>query len=124
MFSALFSWLTGGGKTADKVIDTVSAGVDMAWFTEEEKSIAAAKVLDFKLKWMKATSGQNLARRVIAFGVVGLWILIIVIACFARIWSVDASNFLFQVLTDIVSLPFTVIIGFYFAAHMVGKLKE
>jgi len=119
-----FNWLTGGGDTAKKVIETASSGIDMLFFTDEEKSIAGQKVLDFKLKWLQATSGQNLARRVIAFGVVGLWIAVIVLACFVRIWSVDASDFLFKVLTDIISLPFTVIIGFYFAAHMVGKLKE
>lgn len=121
---SLFSWLTGGGDTANKVIETASSGLDMMFFTDEEKSIAGQKVLDFKLEWLKATSGQNLARRVIAFGVVGLWCLGVLTACVAQLISPEYSKFIFSVLKDIVGLPFTVIIGFYFAAHMVGKLKK
>ncbi len=120
---SLFSWLTGGGDTANKVIETASSGLDMMFYTDEEKSIASQKILDFKLAWLKATSGQNLARRAIAFGVVGLWILLVLTACIVRIWSTDGSDFLFKVLKDIVSVPFMIIIGFYFAAHVLGKLK-
>lgn len=120
----LLSWLTGGGKTASKVIDAASSGIDMAFFTDEEKSIANQKVLDFKLEWLKSTSGQNLARRFIAFGVVALWILAIVVACIAKLFSDAYSQFLFDVLKEIISMPFTVIIGFYFAAHIVRGLKK
>ncbi len=121
---SLFGWLTGGGDTANKVIETASSGLDMLFFTDEEKSIAGQKVLDFKLEWLKATSGQNLARRFIAFGVVGLWCLGVLAACIAKLFSEGYSEFLFTILKDVVGLPFTVIIGFYFAAHMVGKLKK
>lgn len=120
----LFSWLTGGGDTASKVIETASSGLDMMFYTDEEKSIAAQKVLDFKLAWLKATSGQNLARRIIAIGVVSLWILLVLAACIVRIWSEEGSNFLFNVLKDIVNTPFMIIIGFYFAAQIIDRFKN
>ena len=40
--------------------------IDEQQFTEQEKSQANFKALDYKLKWLNATQGMNLARRYIA----------------------------------------------------------
>ena len=119
----LFSWLTGGGETAGKVIDTVSNGLDMAFYTDEEKSQHNLKVLDFKIKWMKATSGQDLARRLIAVGVVGLFIVAVAMIIISWPFMPEYSKFIFEVMKDLVLVPFSAIIIFYFGGHAVGKLK-
>ncbi len=121
------NWLAslfGGGKTTDKIVDGVIDGVDAMFFTDEEKSVANQKVLDFKLEWMKATQGQNIARRIIAVGVTAMWLLAGLIILGAQAFGhVEFSKFAFTYLKDVVSTPFAIIIGFYFAAHIMGKLK-
>lgn len=124
---SFFSFLTGGSKTAEKVIDGVSSGIDMVFFTDEEKSIASKKVLDWKLEYAKATAGQSIARRVIAFIVSGLWAFLIIISVVAGLISgkdSESVKFLFEIMKDIVNPPFMIILGFYFLAHVVGNARK
>lgn len=114
-----FSWITGGTETANKVVDGVVDGFDMVFFTPEEKSIASQKILDWKLAYAKASSGQNIARRVIAIGVSGLWALLIVIAVIAKAFEQDAfCDFIFNMMKENVNTPFSIVLGFYFLAHV------
>ena len=56
-------------SNTDKVLDMVSGvggWIDGQQFTEQEKSEASFKVLEYKLKWLNATQGMNLARRYLA----------------------------------------------------------
>jgi hypothetical protein len=120
----LLSWITGESKAAEKAIDGVTNGLDAMFFTDEEKSVANQKVLDFKLKWAQATSGQNLARRYISLLVVALWVLLVVLTVFLKLIGSESSDFVFNILKDIVNNPFMLIIGFYFAAHIARGLKK
>ena len=119
----LLSWLTGESETAGKVVDGVSSGLDMMFYTDEEKAIAAHKVLDFKIEYAKHTQNQSVARRVIAFIVAGLWGFLNLLAVLLYFISEDSSNFVFKVINENINMPFMIIVGFYFAAHIVGKLK-
>ena len=76
---SFFSFLTGGSKTAEKVVDGVSSGIDAMFFTDEEKSRASQQILDWKLEYAKSTAGQSIARRVIAFAVTGMWCFVILL---------------------------------------------
>ena len=91
---------------------TVLAGIDKTFFTNEEKS-------DFFLQYLAATQPQNLARRMIAVIVVILWAFLILAG--VAVYKLDAgySMFIFDTLRDVVNAPFSIIIGFYFAAHVV-----
>ncbi len=121
----LLSWLTGGGGTANKVVDAAVDGLDALVFTDEEKSRAGQKILDFKLKWLTATSGQNVARRVIAIAIVALWVATIVLAIGLQLLgATEKSDFVFLTLKDVINTPFMVVIGFYFAAHLARGIKN
>lgn len=115
----LLSWITGT-STADKVIDKVSNGLDSIIFTEQEKSDASLKRLDFVLEYMKATAPQNVSRRVIAVIIVALWAALIMLGVLLQLvgWTKDAE-FIFQTLSELVNEPFMIVIGFYFLAHVV-----
>lgn len=119
-------WITGGGKAAEKVIDGVYDGLDAAIYTDEEKSRASQKVLDWKLEWLKATSPSRVARRIIALIVTGTWALLIAAAVTAKACGADAfSDFIFKTMQENVNTPFAVILGFYFAAHLpIGKRAQ
>ena len=60
-------------SSPDKVLDMASGVgnfIDETFYTDQEKADAKIKLLDYKLKWLNATQGQNLARRycAVAFG--------------------------------------------------------
>lgn len=119
-----FSWLTGSSDTANKVVDSAVSGLDVMFFTDEEKSQASQKVLDWKLKYLKATAPQNVARRAIAIMVVALWMFLILLGVGMEMLGAHGiSKFIFDTLTENVNTPFGIIIGFYFAAHVVRGFK-
>ena len=123
---SFWSFLTGGSRTAEKVVDGVTSGVDAMFFTEEEKSVANQKILDWKLEYAKATAGMSISRRVIAVSVTGMWMMLVVLMVIFGI-AFGGNHFtvlfLFDIMKDIVGVPFSIILGFYFLAHVVGKGK-
>lgn len=119
------TWLTGGSKVVDKGLDMVDRGVDMAIYTGEEKAIASQKILDWRLKWIDKTSPQNLARRHIAYAIVGLWTYLVLLAVHVYLfWDEKKAEFIFNVLKDIVTNPFLMTMSFYFIAHIVRANKS
>ena len=94
-----------------KNTETVLSGIDKAFFTKEEKS-------EYFLKYLGATQPQNMARRLIAIIVVALWAALILLAAAVFPWMPDWSEFIFKTLRDNVNTPFSIIIGFFFAAHL------
>lgn len=118
----LLSWFTGDNKNVGSVIDGVKSGLDSAFYTEQEKAESDQKVLDFTLEYLKVTSNQSMARRIIAFIVVGVWATLLILAVVIQPFSEDYSLFIFNVLKDSVKDPFSIIIGFYFATQMLKGL--
>ena len=81
-FSALFS------SNADKVLDMASgvgSFIDESFHTDQEKSDAKQELLNWKLKWLNATQGMNLARRWIAFAFVINFILAFQVCLWASV---------------------------------------
>jgi len=120
----MWSWLFGNSKNTEKVVGGVVDGLDAMFFTDEEKSVAAQKVLDFKIEYAKHTQNQSVARRVIAFIISGLWGALNLIAVALYFISEPASQFVFKVIESNINVPFMIVVGFYFAAHVVGKLSK
>ena len=126
----------GTDKAAGKLIDNVSAGLDKLVYTSEEKADDAAKSVTearmMVIDWMKATSGQNLARRIIALSIVFIW-LMQYISCMClnvvAIWITDSDKVMAS--ADVIGNyaekmngAVMLILGFYFAAPYMGKMVE
>lgn len=121
---SFWSNLFGSSETVDKIVSGgISAG-DMVFYTPEEKAIAEQKLLEFRLRYMEATNPQNVARRVIAFMVVGLWVFLILLGVAAKPFSAEYSDFVFKVLKDVVDTPESIVLGFYFLTHMVRSARS
>ncbi len=105
-------------EDVSKIVDGAVAGMDKMFFTKEEKAEANQKLSEWYLKYLAATESQNLARRFIAMIVVGLWATLVVIGVTVRMFNEGMSDFIFRVLTEVVMTPFSIIIGFYFLAHV------
>lgn len=122
-------------EDGEKIIDGAVKGLDAMFFTDEEKSRANAKLGEWYLKYLAATEGQNLARRLIAIIVVYLWAGFALLAAFARaveIWfqrgaeqyAHPLSDFILALLVEVIMIPFGVVIGFYFLTHTVRAYKK
>lgn len=70
--------LFGTEKALSAVVDGVSNGLDALVYTDEEKAQDAAadrsEARKMVVGWMAATQGQNLARRLIALSITGVWL--------------------------------------------------
>jgi hypothetical protein len=120
---SIWSKLFGAPEVISKGVDAVINAGDALVFTEEEKSRANQKILDFTLRYVTATSGQNIARRLIAIMVVGVWTVFSVGAFILAIWSgfstapgpENALEELIGVMDALVSDPVSIVMAFYFA---------
>lgn len=126
---SIFSVLFGGGSAATKTVETATGMMDNAFYTDQEKATNKNKMLDWYLKYQGATAPQNVARRMIALIVTALWATLIIVAVVAHLLETTHGNdsfsqFVFNTLKENVNLPFSIIIGFYFAAHVLRGLKN
>ena len=121
---SFLSWLFGGGKAAAKVVDGVISAADKLVFTDEEKAEFAAKTREWFLRYLEATKPQNVARRLIAIVVSGMWAALVLTALAAKaLGADDFAAYALKLLADVVQTPFSLILGFYFAAHVVRASK-
>lgn len=123
---SIFSWITGTSKSADKAVDGVISGIDAMFFTDEEKSRANMKALELKIEFAKATAGMSISRRIIVVMVSSAWLLLVLLAAGLGIWlgkDANSVRWLIELLTDVVMQPFSIIVGFYFLAQVVGNAR-
>lgn len=115
----LLGAIFGSSETSQELVKGAVLGIDKMIFTAEEKAEASQQLAAWWLKYLAATQPQNLARRLIALVIVLLWALLVVVG--VAVWKVDPaySGFIFSTLDNIVNDPFLMIMGFYFAAHIV-----
>ena len=122
------------GSNPDKVLDMASGVggfIDETFYTDQEKSEASFKLLDFKLKWLNATQGQNLARRycAIAFGL--NFILTFQICVMVVLYGFFTGTDTTAVIDNIISLVASfqlgwimlTIIGFYYGKEFIPSKK-
>lgn len=122
----IFSWITGSSKSAEKAVDGVVNGIDAMFFTEEEKSHAAMKAFELKIEFAKATTGMSISRRIIVVMVCTAWLLLVMAAAVLGVWlgkDAPSVRYLIELLTDVVMQPFSIIVGFYFLAQVVGNAR-
>ncbi|MCX2780413.1 hypothetical protein [Microbulbifer thermotolerans] len=119
--------------------EVISKGVDAAIktgdalvFTEEERAEYNQRVRDWLLKWQQATSGQNLARRLIAIAVTTVWlvesivglVLTVVAAFHPENSALSKSAAACWAAAQQMSLPAGVVLTFYFAPNKIGEAVQ
>ena len=124
---SIFSWITGNSKSAEKAVDGVVNGIDALFFTDEEKSKASLKALELKIEFARATAGMSISRRIIVIMVSAAWLLLVLLLAIMGVLlgqESPAVEYLFRLLTDVVMQPFSIIVGFYFLAQVVGNARK
>lgn len=136
MFS-LIGKMFGTEKALGAVVDSVSRGLDALVYTDEEKAGDAAKerteARQMVVSWMRATQGQNLARRLIALSITGVWlsmyllsVLFNMIAVFSEQSSEQfiAVSAIAQISANDMNGAVMLILAFYFAAPHMGDIAK
>ena len=121
----IFDRIFGTSGTVEKAVDGVISGVDAMFFTDEEKSTANLKLLEAKIEFYRATQGSRLARRVIAFMLVGVFLGMIIFGlAMQAIGNAALAQHAYNVANDTLGTPVAVVIGFYFATQMIGAARK
>ncbi|MEC4725840.1 hypothetical protein HWQ46_09820 [Shewanella sp. D64] len=123
--------LFGSSHAVNAMVDGVTNGLDALVYTDEEKSLDAAKerseARGMLVNWMAATQGQNLARRFIALVIAGIWVFqyfTVTLLSIISIWAGDPEGF--EKAANVIghnaeqmNAAMMLVLGFYFAApHM------
>ena len=120
---SLFQNLTSTHESVNTVTKGIYNGLDKAFFTDEERSVANQKILDFELRMAEATAPQNRARRLIAVEVTRAWfIMLFITAGFSVFGTAEAAKQLYELMLVAVTPPFTIIVSFYFYKRIRGDV--
>lgn len=145
MFSAIGQTLGkmfGTDKAVSGIINHTANAVDKIWYTDEEK--AADQTRDttearkLVIAWLDSTKGTNVARRVLAFIIVGAWISLFLLgglmtaACSfipdpALIEQVRESSAILSAMGKAIGEDADMILIFYFGPHLmkaIGGLRK
>jgi hypothetical protein len=133
---SLLGKMFGTDKAVTSVVDNLSNGIDKLVYTAEEKaediSADRSEARKMFIEWMRTTSGQNLARRIIALIVTGVWVLQYLIAMalsLISVWVTDPKKWLASAkligdYAEQMNGAMMLILGFYFAAPHLGKIVD
>jgi len=135
---SIFGKMLGSEKALAGIVNGATSALDKLYYTDEEKAEDAAKsrseARGMVIKWMEATGGQNLARRVISLVVTAVWIFQYVLVMIMGAISpwVDAGTAAKIMLSSesisenaqSMNGAMMLILGFYFAAPHMGKIAE
>jgi len=120
----MFGWLFGGSKAADKTVNSISNGLDKLVYTDEEKGDAHRAGVELFIEYQRATQPQNLARRLIALILVGLFAALVLLVASVWPFNKEYAKFVFTLLTDVVVTPVGIIIAFYFVRSLIPGARK
>jgi len=107
MFGILGS-IFGSDKSKDKIVEGAYNGIDMAFYTDEEKAIANQKKQEFYVNLLKAYEPFKLAQRLLALLYSIPYVSIVTYGVLIR------DNILVNSINDALGLQTLVILSFYF----------
>ena len=99
------------------IIENGVKAVDSVFFTDQERSA-------FLLEYMKATTPMALSRRMIALAVTALWVLGVLVCGVLLFVESEKYGIMAGFMAETINTPFSIIIGFYFLAHVVQRGKN
>lgn len=116
-------------RSAEKLIDAATRGVDAVWYTEEERAQTRAELRDWYIKLLDSMQAYNVAMRALAFIVGAVWASHLIVATLlyiaaAFICPIDAetcraataASAIDEQLKAHINEPFFLVMGFYFGA--------
>jgi hypothetical protein len=138
---SFFGRIFGTEKALEGVVDGVSKSLDALVYTDEEKAGDAAQdrseARKMVVEWLAATQGQNLARRLIALSITGVWLSMYLVSVLSGMFAVFTNNSgvitaekfnqistLSQKAAFDMNPAVMLILAFYFAAPHMGDIAK
>lgn len=123
-----WSWITGGGKAVDAaatIATDISSGIDVMFYTDEEKAQAKQKATETWLKLFEiekdAAGPRAITRRIIAVAITVQWILMLNAGLiFLITGNIVSANAVFDLMPT-VTAAVGAILGFYFGPNMIAR---
>lgn len=129
-----FSKLFSSSKSVEQTVETVNKGVyngiDMMFFTDEEKNTmsneAQGKILDFHLalaeKVRDESSIRSITRRILAVMIMSVWVLLVLAAAvLIIIGKKEEFDAIMALLATISSIVLSVVV-FYFGPEVISRI--
>ena len=104
----------GSSETGAKIVDGAFKAADAMFHTDQEKSELGFKFAELRIKFAESTTGSRLARRYIAFAVVGTYLLWFNIAGIMILFGMDPTQVINLLTSLAVGGSFVAIISWYF----------
>ncbi len=122
---SIWSKLFSSSDTVRKTIDAVISTGDALFFTDEEKSVANQKKLDWILKYHEASKGSNIARRLLAVMLTGvfLFLVIVVAGLYVIGWQTEAEK-VYTLVKDTLVTPVGLVMAFYFTVAAISNFRQ
>ena len=133
----ILSRIFGGEKAIDSAVGAVGRAFDALHYSSEEKAEVRVKLGNMVVDWINNSKGQNLARRVIAMAIVGVWLWMYLLAGFFTFLAIVLAGWpvrkiqmemcqsqamvLFEMSNGLAGYVM-IIVGFYFAAPHLGQI--
>ena len=133
---AWWNVLTSSKKVVDTAADLIkdgASGIDMLFFTDEEKSQASAKIMDQVIAINRATADENSVRsktrRMLAIVIIGNYLALINIGVLLNVLDeTDKAKFVFDVANTTLASHVLAVVIFYFGYYgvkaVVKSIKE
>ena len=133
----LLGKIFGSEKALGSLVKNGARALDKLYYTKEEKADDAAKhrekARDQVIDFMRATQGQNIARRLIALIIIGIWatfyvtgMLLVIVAVFndANADNLkEAAVIINESISDVEAIMMLVIAFYFGAPHVDSVLK-
>jgi len=128
ILSSTLGRVFGTDKAVSRVVDHTANALDKLIYTDEEEAEAKAQAVtearSMVIEWMKATSGQNLARRLLAMVITLVWVsqyVAMMSLSVIAVWlengdKCNASSQIIGGYAENMNGAMMLILGFYFAA--------
>ena len=122
---SIFSWLNTGSAAAQTVLTGAVKGLDMLVYTDEEKAVAHAKLVDQWVDLQKSlgeeTTVRAVTRRILAVVIVVPFVLLVLAAATLYPFMPEYSKFLLELAQGQFGYLTIGVATFYFGPYMVGK---
>lgn len=129
---SFLDWLKTSEKAVDTGLDLVkdaASGIDMLFFTDEEKAQASLKIMDNLIAFQQAQKDENSirarTRRALAKMIIGMWLLIIGlgVGC-AMAGDTDLAEYMFKTANETMGTAAVSVIVFYFGYYGVMSVMK
>ena len=133
---SFLSKLFGSSDVVKEGISMLKDAGDAMFYTDEEKAADAARSVtearQMVVSWMQATSGQNLARRLLAVAITFVWLsmyLCSMIMNIVAVWVNNSADWIASAsivgsYADKMNGAVMLILAFYFAAPHMDKIVD